>query len=117
MTRKLWIAGAAALVVTGAGATAMMTAADGFDSARWKAQAGSRARDNPRAGMVGTVQGRLRPGMTRGEVTELLGPPDTQAGGRASYAIGTSAFGVDYEYFVLEFDGQDKLVRHSVSRG
>jgi hypothetical protein len=47
----------------------------------------------------------------------LLGEPETKDGARYVYAIGTSAFGVDYEYFVVEFDAAGNLTRHSITRG
>ena len=89
-----------------------------FDSAKWKAQQDSTARNNPRAGMIGDLQQRvLQVGMTREQVVVLLGKPDTTEGNRYVYDIGTSAFGVDYEFFVVEFDGEGKLLRHSITRG
>jgi hypothetical protein len=118
-TRKIWIGacGAGMLLVLGAGGYMTTTIAGGFDSDRWKALRNSDARENPRARMLGDLKDRLRQGMTRDEVVALLGEPETKEGVRFVYAIGTSAFGVDYEYFVVEFDVDGKLTRHSITRG
>jgi hypothetical protein len=119
VTRKVWIGvvGASVLLVLGAGGYMATTVAGDFDSARWKALRSSTARDNPRAGMIGELKERLRPGMTQEEVVALLGEPERKDGPRYVYAIGTSAFGVDYEYFVVEFDADGKLKRHAIERG
>src|SRR5262245_55284330 len=119
MTRKVWIGACCAgvLLVLGAGGYMATTVAGGFDSNRWKELRNSAARENPRAGMIGDLKERLRPGMTREEVVALLGEPETKEGARFVYAIGTSAFGVDYEYFVVEFDADGKLTRHMITRG
>src|SRR5262245_3420837 len=98
MTRKILIGvgGATALLALAAGGY-MATTAGGFDSDRWKAQRNSAARDNPRAGMLGNLKDRLRPGMTRQEVVTLLGEPEAteKDGTRYVYDLGMSAFGVD----------------------
>jgi hypothetical protein len=119
MARKVWIGigGAGVLLALGAGGYMATTTAGGFDSDRWKALRHSTARENPRAGMIGDLQKQLRLGMTPDEVVGLLGQPDTTEGNRYVYRIGTSAFGVDYEYFVVEFGADGKLVRHSIMRG
>jgi len=119
MTRKIWIGvcGAGVLLVLGAGGYMATTVAGEFDANRWKALRSSTARENPRAGMIGALKDRLRAGMTRDEVVALLGEPETKDGPRYVYAIGTSAFGVDYEYFVVEFDADGKVTRHMITRG
>jgi hypothetical protein len=120
MTRKTWIGlcGAGAVLVLGAGGyMAATTIANSFDSGKWKALRNSKERDNPRARMVGELKQQLRPGMTQDEVVTLLGEPEIKEGARYIYAIGASAFGVDYEYFVVEFDTSGKLLRHSITRG
>jgi hypothetical protein len=112
------VCGASALLLLGAGGYVMTTTAGGFNSDQWKAQYSSRARDNPRAGMVTELEGQLRPGMTRTEVVALLGEPETEEEpARYVYALGMSRFGLDYEYFIVEFDREGKLVRHFLKRG
>src|SRR5262249_51200547 len=117
--RKTWIAlcGAGVMLILGAGAYMTTLTAGDFDSDKWKALRSSTARNNPRAGMVSDLQPQLRPGMTRDEVVTLLGEPEVKEGARYVYSIGTSAFGVDYEYFVVEFDADGKLLRHMITRG
>jgi outer membrane protein assembly factor BamE (lipoprotein component of BamABCDE complex) len=118
--RKVWVSifiGGAVLML---GAGSYMARGGDFDSNQWKALQNSTARDNPRAGMISDLQKRvLRTGMTRAELIALLGEPDLteSEGNRYVYEIGTSAFGVDYEYFVIEFDSAGKLLRHSIRRG
>jgi hypothetical protein len=120
VTRKTWIGlcGAGAALVLGAGgymATTTMTA--GFDSDKWKALRSSTARENPRSRMVSKLEQELRPGMTQDEVLALLGEPEIKEGVRYVYSIGASPFGVDYEYFAVEFDAEGKLLRHMITRG
>jgi hypothetical protein len=89
----------------------------GFDASRWQAQRGSDAIDNPRGGMVSDLMQRLRPGMTRADVRVLLGAPDGESDARWTYELGASRYGVDYEYFVIEFDAEGRLARHALMRG
>lgn len=93
-----------------------ITADPGFDSAQWKAQYGTGAVDNPRGGMVGDVEDLLHPGMSRSEVVDLLGKPEQEERERFTYEIGVSPYGIDYEYFVIEF-ASDELVRTYITRG
>lgn len=109
----LMLAGAAIYRVTVSGGFAP----HGFDAAHWQAQRGSEARDNPRAGMVGDLERLLRPGMTRAEVEALLGMPESQHEGRWIYDLGASPYGIDYEYYVIEFDDAGRLARHQFMRG
>lgn len=111
-----WLALALAAALA-ALAAAALTQGGGFDSAAWKAQHGSSARDNPRSSMVGDAMERLRPGMTRAEVVALLGPADIVEGRIETYSLGVGAYGVDYEYLVLEFDAADRLRSHRLVRG
>src|SRR5258708_38948647 len=82
----------------------------GFDAARWQAQRGSEARDNPRAGMVGDLERLLRPGMTRAEVAALLGMPESQTGRRWIHDLGARAYGADYEYYGIEVGDGGRLL-------
>jgi hypothetical protein len=95
----------------------MATTARGFDSDKWKAQRHSGARDNPRAGMLRELEKLLRAGMTQNEVLALLGEPDSKRGTRFTYDLGAPGFGVDYQYFNIEFDAGGKLVRRWIEQG
>jgi hypothetical protein len=120
MKRKTWIGlcGAGVALMIGAGGyMAATTFANSFDTSKWKALRNSKERDNPRSRMVGELKQQLRQGMTQNDVVALLGEPEIKEGTRYIYAIGASAFGVDYEYFVVEFDASGKLLRHSITRG
>jgi len=116
--RKAWIGICGVLLAFAAAAGGYMaTTALGFDSEKWKAQRHSSARDNPRAGMLRELEKRLHPGMTQGEVLALLGEPDSKRGTRFTYDLGAPGFGVDYQYFNIEFDAGGKLVRHWIEQG
>ncbi|MGE9292695.1 MAG: hypothetical protein ACQKBW_03700, partial [Puniceicoccales bacterium] len=59
-----------------------------FDGETWRMFAGSEVPDNPRGKMATAVMHEvLRPGMTRAEIIEILGPPEVvaQAGGINSW--------------------------------
>ncbi len=89
-----------------------------FDAALWRAQAGSSADSNPRHAMVQDLRERhLAPGMTRSEITTLLGAPDRREANRDIYILGPASMGVDFEYLVLDYDGGDHLSRSRVTRG
>lgn len=84
----VWLAGAVTLAAIGG------AAAGGFDPTAWKAEAGAKAK-NTRVAMAADAEAAVRPGMTRGEVEALLGPPDeayrlhiygTPASGKALHA-------------------------------
>jgi hypothetical protein len=93
-----------------------LSAEQGFDSDHWKAQYDVDDRDNPRAGMVTALERLLTPGMSRDAVLDLLGRPESQDVNQFRYSIGVSPYGIDYEYFVVEFD-RDGLVRTFIMRG
>jgi len=118
MTRRLRIGAVAAALLALASVVAVRAySPGGFDAARWQAQRGSEARDNPRAGMLGDVMRLLKPSMTREAVRALLGAPESERDGRWSYDLGASPYGVDYEYLVIEFDDAGRLVRAQFMRG
>ena len=118
MRRRLVGGAFAALVVTAMVVAMQMTGTagentDGFDAALWQAQRGSAERDNPRLSMVGDLEAKhLEAGMTRQEVEALLGPADrVRADGAAVYNLGVSAFGVDWEAYVVEYGDDGRLTR------
>jgi hypothetical protein len=120
MRRKTWIGlcGAGVALMIGAGGyMAATTMANSFDAGKWRALRNSKERENPRSRMVGELKQELREGMTQAEVVALLGEPEIKEGARYLYAIGASAFGVDHEYYAVEFDAGGKLLRHSITRG
>jgi hypothetical protein len=90
----------------------------GFDTALWKAQHGrDEALENPRTSMVGPlIEDRLKAGMSRAEVLELLGPPEFQRNDSDYYTLGRSPYGVDYEYLVVHYV-QDKMTLARLERG
>ena len=90
---------------------------EAFDRALWRAAAELPAPDNPRLGMLRSVECRLRIGMVQEEVLSLLGPPDTRLSANAfAYALGVSPYGIDYEELVIEFDENGRLTRHQWRR-
>jgi hypothetical protein len=81
-----------------------------FNGAIWQA-ADTEKPDNPRCLMQRDLeQNHLNRGMTRAEVTSLLG--ETKSNEKVlSYYLGfCNPFGVDGESLELEFDGNDKLI-------
>lgn len=114
---RRWMIGLGALVLA-AGIAVAAGAGGGFDSKAWKAESGSNAVDNPRAGMVADLEKLLRPGMARAEVEALLGQPEGKRGdGAYVYDLGVARYGVDYQWFVVEFDDAGVLIRFSMSQG
>lgn len=88
-----------------------------FDPATWRSYSGSVVRETPRGGMLADLEARhLRPGMPRDEVLALLGIPDRRDRSRLIYRLGASAFGPDYEYYVIELDPEGRVSRFFVSR-
>lgn len=94
-----------------------MTLADSFDAAVWKAHRSDNSVDNPRKGMLSAVEKMLKPGMSRVEITAMLGEPEFTQGNRFVYGFGRPAFGPDMSWFVVEFGADGRLVRHFVERG
>jgi len=88
-----------------------------FDASVWKAQHQSGAPDNPRHPMLSEVEERVAPkGTPRAQVVAALGPPDDLTATSDVYTLGAAAFGVDYEQYVIEYDGQGKVSRSFVRR-
>ena len=84
-----------------------------FDQALWRSASELPAPDNPRLGMLRSVECRLHIGMAQEAVLSLLGPPDTRLSANAvAYALGVSPYGIDYEELVIEFDENGRLARH-----
>lgn len=82
----------------------MPTHRSGFDAELWRAQAGSTARDNPRAGQLAALEaGVLRQGMPRADVHRVLGEPDRQQPDADVYAIGASPMGISFESYRIEY--------------
>ncbi len=107
------------LALPGAGCTEKTRSnMSGFDATVWKAQHNrDQALDNPRSSMVGTLIGnRLKPGMARAAVVELLGPPEFQRNGNDYYTLGRSPYGIDYESLVVHYE-QDKVTLAQLERG
>ncbi|MCP3057697.1 hypothetical protein LXT21_02780 [Myxococcus sp. K38C18041901] len=117
MRRRAGI-GAVLLLLTGLGVHVVSTTQKGaFDSEQWKAQRGSGADKNPRVGMVVALkQHHLREGMSREDVHTLLGEPEQRRGTSEVYELGVSPVGVSYEYFIIDFDAQDRVTRFRVTR-
>jgi len=91
---------------------------DGFNSTLWKAQHGKHERHNPRGKMIVSLEkNHLRPGMMRAEVHALLGEPDQKRGTSDVYNLGASPVGVDFEYYVLEYDSAERLSKFWLTRG
>lgn len=75
-----------------------------FDSAAWKSQRGIPESEITRDSMVPELEQVLRPGMTRVDVLELLGPPDdsTNDGSVDTYLLGIG-MSPDPQYYKLTY--------------
>ena len=88
-----------------------------YDRERWVAEKSAKASENRRSLMVKDIKRRLHVGMTKLEVVDLLGQPDGTRGNVFSYELGMPGFGVDYEYFLIEFDAAERVTRWRVEQG
>jgi hypothetical protein len=77
---------------------------DSFDSNTWKSQRGASAKDNKRITMVPTLEARIRVGMSREEVVQILGEPDArdQQANADKYFLGLS-MGPDQQYYEIRY--------------
>lgn len=77
---------------------------DSFDSTTWKAQRGVSAKDNKRITMVPTLEARIRVGMARDEVIQVLGEPDSRNLDTSAdrYFLGLS-MGPDQQYYEIRY--------------
>ncbi len=87
-----------------------------FDRAVWISRPELEGSDTPRSRMVSDVMHRyLKPGMSRQQVRELLGKPDSTSqfdteNHREGYGLGhIGAFGIDPSILVLQYDVSGKL--------
>lgn len=86
-----------------------------FDSRVWRDAADSLDQNNPRAAMVADIRRRLEPGMSKGDVKELLGIPEMERPSCFLYILGAwSGFRVDYDALEIEFDERSGLVKTTV---
>ena len=122
MKRKSWMGiGAIAVLVFALGGY-MSTKADGFDSTAWKSYHGDSKETNRRSAMLPDLKKLLRPGMSRQEIVELLGEPEDDQSSAATrparwtYWLGQSPYGLDEDYFVIEFDAGGRLAKSYFSR-
>lgn len=83
----------------------------GFDRQAWQAsRPASQAGASPRLAMAETLVARhLRTGMTRQEVSALLGAPDFQDPGREIWDLGFPPMRMDMATLVVEYDGAGLL--------
>lgn len=88
-----------------------------FNSTIWKEQRGVDLRENKRLAMLDDLERRIRPGMSRKEVLDLLGPPDTSdpKTNIDTYELGVSSLGIDGEVYRIEY-ANEEVVGHRWSR-
>lgn len=88
-----------------------------FDQKVWLENAGNETKNNPRAGMISElIDTVLKKGMSKDEVTALLGPPDSNRDQLELYDIGRSPWGIDLEYLAIDYD-ENSLVKAYMLRG
>ncbi len=88
-----------------------------FDSNAWKSQRGVDTRQNTRGTMVASVEKAIDAGMSRDEVIQLLGEPDSSDAATATdtYELGVAKYGIDEEFYVVVYrDG--KVASHRWGR-
>ena len=89
-----------------------------FDGQLWKAQYKQFKQNNPRIGLVPALEREiLQKGMDRKAVREFLGLPKTIRENADWYDLGVSAFGVDYETYIIEYSQENKVVDFYIRRG
>ena len=94
----------------------MVGCSSSFDASLWRAQAGSTANDNPRSAMVVSLEkNHMSLGMSREQITDLLGEPDVSATNADHYRIGVSPYGIDSEKFYINYK-EDIVVGFGISR-
>jgi len=93
-------------------------AAQGFNSAKWKAQYNSKELHNPRLVMIPHLKRSvLHVGMDKSAVRDILGPPEKSRDQTDIYALGVSEYGIDFEYYYIEYDSNDKVIKFYLMRG
>jgi hypothetical protein len=88
-----------------------------FDSDAWKAQKGAKITENRRAALVPALEREMRVGMTRNEVRELLGEPDSTTDRSDTYRLGVAPFGIDPEFYRITYDAQGRVTTFRLIRG
>lgn len=85
-------------------ATACSMSTDTFDSATWKAQRGVSTKENQRIQMAPALRSRIKAGMSRAEVIQLLGEPDSRDAqtGTEKYLLGLP-MGPDEQYYEIQY--------------
>ena len=84
-----------------------------FDAALWR-QSTMGCASNPRPGMYGDLADKLRRERpTKGEVLNLLGPPDGEDAATINYALGYNIIDCDSVFITFGPDGRVNEVRYS----
>jgi hypothetical protein len=102
---------AAALVAVAGFALVGPRGGDGFDPARWRADA-----EGDRFAMLDALDPLLAPGLTRDAAVALLGPADAEGPGLLIWWLGVRAFRMDGEQLELRFDAEGRLTGHRVAQ-
>lgn len=91
----------------------MMFGDEPYDPVRWMAPAADQKHPCERGDMVLDVKRRLlKPGMSKSEVTVLLGRPSWEEPGQIEYDLGVCMWVV--HGLRLYFDGQERLVHSAI---
>lgn len=88
-----------------------------FDSSAWKSQRGAGAQKNLRGTMVASVEKAIHAGMSRDDVIQLLGEPDSSDAATTTdtYELGVAQYGIDEEFYEIIYqDG--KVATHRWGR-
>jgi len=89
---------------------------DSFNSEAWKAESGNMSDKNLRASMITALEKHIYIGMPRHKIIELLGSSDIHEPNADIYLLGTSAYGVDYEYYYIYYKN-NKVIKFLIVQG
>jgi hypothetical protein len=89
-----------------------------FDTARWKEGVNTEATSTLRWDMMNSLRMKHRlKGMSKTEILELLGPPDSERTGEFYYFLGFSQNGINTGGLRLYFNENETVVHFLVSEG
>jgi hypothetical protein len=110
-SRRLVLVAAAALAAAAGLALFGAGRGEGFDPARWRADA-----EGDRFAQLDALGPLLAPGLTRDAAVALLGPPDAESAGLMVWWLGVRPFRMDAEQLELRFDAEGRLTGHAVAQ-
>ena len=94
------------------------TTPEEFNSSKWKNWEESEVEWSLRWDMLNSLRNNYElKGMTKSEILELLGEPDSQSISEFSYYLGMAKSGIDTGTLTITFDETGKVTNYNVKRG